>query len=162
MVTSELPAGRELDGFCGMSCRFAGWSIGIAPYCDWGKLNVSRASVVFFQRLPWPSPPQLDPRGGARAVRAALSRPDVPCGKCASPEFRYDRGEISTLLSIKTGGCPEDCAYCPQSAQYDTGVKAERLMQVEKVLADSDAAAATEENCKCSFLTPFKALSCSV
>ena len=35
--------------------------------------------------------------------------------------------QISTLLSIKTGGCPEDCAYCPQSAKYDTGVKAERL-----------------------------------
>ena len=33
--------------------------------------------------------------------------------------------QISTLLSIKTGGCPEDCAYCPQAAQYDTGVKAE-------------------------------------
>ena len=36
--------------------------------------------------------------------------------------------QISTLLSIKTGGCPEDCAYCPQSAHYDTGVKAEKLM----------------------------------
>ena len=37
--------------------------------------------------------------------------------------------ELATLLSIKTGGCPEDCAYCPQSAKYDTGVKAEKLMQ---------------------------------
>src|SRR6185312_3663624 len=36
--------------------------------------------------------------------------------------------QISTLLSIKTGGCPEDCAYCPQAARYDTGVKAEKLM----------------------------------
>jgi len=45
--------------------------------------------------------------------------------------------------------------------QYDTGVNAEKLIQVEKVLADSDAAAATEENGKCSFLTPFKALCCS-
>jgi biotin synthase len=50
--------------------------------------------------------------------------------------------QISTLLSIKTGGCPEDCAYCPQSAQYDTGVKAEKLMQVEKVLAEARAAKA--------------------
>jgi len=33
--------------------------------------------------------------------------------------------QISTLLSIKTGGCPEDCAYCPQSAKFDAGVKAE-------------------------------------
>jgi len=39
-----------------------------------------------------------------------------------------------TLLSIKTGGCPEDCAYCPQSAHYDTGVKAEKLLDLETVL----------------------------
>jgi len=48
--------------------------------------------------------------------------------------------QISTLLSIKTGGCPEDCAYCPQSAAYDTGVKAEKLMDVDAVLADAKAA----------------------
>jgi biotin synthase len=45
--------------------------------------------------------------------------------------------QISTLLSIKTGGCPEDCAYCSQSARYDTGVKAEKLMAVETVLAEA-------------------------
>jgi biotin synthase len=50
--------------------------------------------------------------------------------------------QISTLLSIKTGGCPEDCAYCPQSARYDTGVKAEKLMEVEAVLAEARAAKA--------------------
>src|SRR5476651_840799 len=48
--------------------------------------------------------------------------------------------QISTLLSIKTGGCPEDCAYCPQAAQYDTGVKAEKLMAVDAVLAEARAA----------------------
>ena len=48
--------------------------------------------------------------------------------------------QISTLLSIKTGGCPEDCAYCPQSARYDTGVKAEKLMSLDKVLTDARAA----------------------
>ena len=48
--------------------------------------------------------------------------------------------QISTLLSIKTGGCPEDCAYCPQSVRYDTGVKAEKLMPVEAVLAEARAA----------------------
>src|SRR5580700_5451507 len=42
--------------------------------------------------------------------------------------------QISTLLSIKTGGCPEDCAYCPQSAHYQAGVKAEKLMDVAAVL----------------------------
>lgn len=50
--------------------------------------------------------------------------------------------QISTLLSIKTGGCPEDCAYCPQSARYDTGVKAEKLVALDKVLADARAAKA--------------------
>jgi biotin synthase len=48
--------------------------------------------------------------------------------------------QISTLLSIKTGGCPEDCAYCPQSAAYDTGIKAEKLMGVAAVLAEARAA----------------------
>ncbi len=46
----------------------------------------------------------------------------------------------STLLSIKTGGCPEDCAYCPQSAHYDTGVEADKLMDVVAVRAAAQAA----------------------
>jgi len=50
--------------------------------------------------------------------------------------------QISTLLSIKTGGCPEDCAYCPQSARYDTGVKAEKLMALTSVLEEARAAKA--------------------
>ncbi|MDE2070545.1 MAG: biotin synthase BioB [Gammaproteobacteria bacterium] len=45
--------------------------------------------------------------------------------------------QISTLLSIKTGACPEDCAYCPQSARYHTGLKAEKLMHVEDVVAQA-------------------------
>jgi biotin synthase len=43
----------------------------------------------------------------------------------------------STLLSIKTGGCPEDCGYCPQSAHHDTGLEKERLLPVEEVLASA-------------------------
>ncbi|NCH56837.1 biotin synthase BioB [Cronobacter muytjensii] len=42
--------------------------------------------------------------------------------------------QVSTLLSIKTGACPEDCKYCPQSARYKTGLEPERLMEVEQVL----------------------------
>jgi biotin synthase len=45
-----------------------------------------------------------------------------------------DAVQLCTLLSIKTGGCPEDCGYCPQSAHHDTGVKAEALMSVQDVL----------------------------
>ena len=48
--------------------------------------------------------------------------------------------QISTLLSIKTGGCPEDCAYCPQSARYDTGIHAEKLMALDAVVAEARAA----------------------
>jgi biotin synthase len=48
--------------------------------------------------------------------------------------------QISTLLSIKTGGCPEDCAYCPQSARYETGVQTEKLMALDAVLAEARAA----------------------
>jgi len=48
--------------------------------------------------------------------------------------------QVSTLLSIKTGGCPEDCAYCPQAQRYQTGVKAEKLMSVEAVLERARAA----------------------
>jgi biotin synthase len=50
--------------------------------------------------------------------------------------------QISTLLSIKTGGCPEDCAYCPQSAKFETGVTAEKLMNLKAVLAEARAAKA--------------------
>ena len=57
---------------------------------------------------------------------------------------RFDPTEVqvSTLLSIKTGGCPEDCAYCPQSARYDTGLKAQKLMALDDVIAQAAAAKA--------------------
>src|SRR3954452_25639195 len=54
--------------------------------------------------------------------------------------FDPNEVQISTLLSIKTGGCPEDCAYCPQSVHYDTGVQAEKLMSLDAVLAEAHAA----------------------
>lgn len=45
--------------------------------------------------------------------------------------------QVCTLLSIKTGGCPEDCAYCPQAARYHTDVKVQKLMDVEAVLENA-------------------------
>ena len=56
--------------------------------------------------------------------------------------FNPNRVQVSTLCSIKTGACPEDCKYCPQSARYDTGLERERLMQVEKVIAEAQRAKA--------------------
>ncbi|SDQ20011.1 biotin synthase [Pseudoxanthomonas sp. CF385] len=50
--------------------------------------------------------------------------------------------QVSTLLSVKTGGCPEDCAYCPQAQRYDTGVTAQKLMDTEQVLAKAAQAKA--------------------
>jgi len=50
--------------------------------------------------------------------------------------------QMSTLLSIKTGACPEDCAYCPQSVRFDTGVEAEALLQVAVVRAAAERAKA--------------------
>lgn len=53
-----------------------------------------------------------------------------------------DEVQLCTLLSIKTGGCPEDCGYCSQSAQAETGLKAEKLMDVDAVLASAREARA--------------------
>ena len=77
-------------------------------------------------------------------VRAlfALPFPELMFRAQAIHRLHFDPTEvqISTLLSIKTGGCPEDCAYCPQSIHYDTGVKAEKLMSVNAVVAEARAA----------------------
>ena len=72
----------------------------------------------------------------------ALPFPDLIFRAQTVHRENFDPSEVqvSTLLSIKTGGCPEDCAYCPQSAKYDTGVKAEKLMSLDKVLAEAQAA----------------------
>jgi biotin synthase len=54
--------------------------------------------------------------------------------------FDPNRVQVSTLLSIKTGACPEDCAYCPQSVRYDTGVEREELLDVATVIEHARAA----------------------
>jgi biotin synthase len=54
--------------------------------------------------------------------------------------FDPNEVQVSTLLSIKTGACPEDCAYCPQSVRHDTGLEREELMAVDEVLARARAA----------------------
>jgi biotin synthase len=79
-------------------------------------------------------------------IRALFAQPfpDLMFQAQSVHRMHFDPAEvqISTLLSIKTGGCPEDCAYCPQAAQYETGVKAEKLMAVEAVLEEARAAKA--------------------
>ena len=56
--------------------------------------------------------------------------------------FKANRVQVSTLLSVKTGACPEDCKYCPQSVRYDTGLDREELLQVDEVVAAARAAKA--------------------
>ncbi len=79
-------------------------------------------------------------------VRAlfALPFPDLIFQAQSVHRANFDPREvqISTLLSIKTGGCPEDCGYCPQSARYDTGLSASKLMEIDAVLDQARAAKA--------------------
>ncbi len=56
--------------------------------------------------------------------------------------FPHGRVQISTLLSIKTGACPEDCAYCPQSVRYETGLAPEQLLDLETVIENAREARA--------------------
>jgi len=56
--------------------------------------------------------------------------------------FTVNQVQISTLLSIKTGACPEDCSYCSQSARYDTDLQTERLMPLDEVIAAAKTAQA--------------------
>ena len=57
--------------------------------------------------------------------------------------FNPNQVQLSTLLSIKTGACPEDCKYCPQSARYDTGLEKEKLLEIETVIEAAKAAKAS-------------------
>nr|WP_032918217.1 biotin synthase BioB [Mesorhizobium erdmanii] len=54
--------------------------------------------------------------------------------------FDPNKVQLSRLLSIKTGGCPEDCGYCSQSAHHETGLKASKLMEVRRVIAEATKA----------------------
>ncbi len=76
------------------------------------------------------------------AALLALPFPELMFRAMSVHRMHFDptKVQISTLLSIKTGGCPEDCGYCPQAAEYETGTKASKLMAVEAVLAEARAA----------------------
>src|SRR6204780_2654327 len=93
-------------------------SIGVEPRHDW---SLAQAEALF--ALPF-----TDLIYGAQRVHRAWHQPNTV--------------QMSTLLSIKTGGCPEDCAYCPQSVRYQTGVDADALMPLSEVLERARAARA--------------------
>lgn len=74
-------------------------------------------------------------------IRALYERPLIglinEAAAVHAKHHRVDEVQVSTLLSIKTGGCPEDCGYCPQAARYHTGVESEGLMQIDHVKAQA-------------------------
>ena len=76
------------------------------------------------------------------AALFALPFPELMFRAQAVHRAHFDPTQVqtSTLISIKTGGCPEDCSYCTQSVSNPTGLKATKLMQVEEVLAEARAA----------------------
>jgi biotin synthase len=91
-------------------------NIEFAPRSDWTREDITSLFGLAFPELMF----------RAQSVHRA--------------NFDPSQVQISTLLSIKTGGCPEDCSYCTQSVHNDTGLKASKLMDVASVLADARAA----------------------
>jgi len=85
------------------------------PYADGFRHNWTKREIIDFFDLP-----MMDLLFQAQSLHRKY--------------FDPNRIQLSQLCSIKTGGCPEDCKYCPQSARYNTEVDAERLMAVEQVL----------------------------
>ncbi len=83
-------------------------------------------------------PGQAVIRWTREAVQALFDMPFMDllfeAQKVHRKNFDPNQIQLSSLLSIKTGACPEDCKYCPQSARYKTGLEAERLMRVEKIV----------------------------
>ena len=96
---------------------------------------------------PSPTPPAIPPRWSVDAIEALLALPFADLlGRAMAAHREHqpaNQVQLSTLLSIKTGGCPEDCAYCPQAARYDTGVANQSLLPLEEVVAAARAAKAS-------------------
>ncbi|GAB2535459.1 biotin synthase BioB [Simplicispira piscis] len=92
-------------------------------------------------------PVQMPPPQGPWTVDAVQSLLDKPLLELLFEAQTVHRQhwpagdiELAALLSVKTGGCPENCGYCPQSAEFDTGVKAQKLLEVDEVLRAAQAA----------------------
>ncbi|MFE1573824.1 biotin synthase BioB [Comamonas odontotermitis] len=101
-------------------------------------------TAVHWHPAAKPAQPTATERWPVQAVQELLELPFTELMYRAQTVHRahWPAGdmELATLLSVKTGGCPENCGYCPQSAEFDTGVKAEKLMSVAEVTAAAQAA----------------------
>ncbi|RRH88261.1 biotin synthase BioB [Mesorhizobium tamadayense] len=99
-------------------------------------MNLGRSPNLTSDPLAWALPPWV--RAEAQAVY------DLPFNDLLfraqsihRENFDPNRVQLSRLLSIKTGGCPEDCGYCSQSAHHQSGLKASKLMEVERVITEA-------------------------
>ncbi|MEO8975799.1 MAG: biotin synthase BioB [Casimicrobiaceae bacterium] len=103
---------------------------------------MSSTAIITLDRPATPSP--VAERWSIAAVEALFAMPFLDLVDRAHQAHRAHHApnavQLSTLLSIKTGGCPEDCAYCPQAARYQTGVESESMLDVAQVTATARAA----------------------
>jgi biotin synthase len=99
-------------------------------------VRFARPATTVTTRASGTSPAQLRWQVEQVAALFDLPIPELLFRAQTVHRQHFDPAEVqlSTLLSIKTGGCPENCSYCPQSAAYDTGVEATALMKVDEVL----------------------------
>ena len=102
---------------------------------------MSSTATITLDRPPAPPAPQ---RYSVEATEALFNLPFLDLLYRAQQVHRAHHKpnavQLSTLLSIKTGGCPEDCAYCTQAARYQTGVVSETMLDVAQVTATARAA----------------------
>lgn len=107
---------------------------------------MTSTSTLQFVRKTTPDGNPAEVRWRVADVQALFDMPFMDLLFRAQQVHRehFNAGEVqrSTLLSIKTGGCSEDCGYCSQSARYDTGLERERLMPIDEVLEHARAAKA--------------------
>ncbi|SHF15341.1 biotin synthase [Lampropedia hyalina DSM 16112] len=100
--------------------------------------------LTFHRPARKPAPPPKPQAWTIEAIQQLLDMPFMDLLYKAQTVHRqhWPEGdvELATLLSVKTGGCPENCGYCPQSAEFDTGVKAQKLMAVDEVVEAAQAA----------------------
>ena len=99
----------------------------------------SNSGIIYDRRPKSRSPPPrpMDRRRSQTASRSAVQRSSVPGTDGPSAEFRSQPVQLSRLLSIKTGGCPEDCGYCSQSAHHRHRPEGLETMEVERVIAEA-------------------------
>jgi len=109
-------------------------------------MTTSTISLSALRPAPSRIPTQAEARWRVAEVEALFALPFMDLLFRAQQVHRehFDANEVqlSTLLSIKTGGCAEDCGYCPQSAHFDTGVEASKLMPLQEVVEAAQAAKA--------------------